>query len=174
MCVSVPAKIHRVAKNKKRGPVQDLFFCGSLHRFDSGQLGVDAVPRDKVQRDAVDAIAQSSGRRAVFKDVAKVPATRVAHDFHAAHAVAQIHALFHACGGRGLVEAGPSAVAFEFGPRVKQLGAAPHADVHAVFVVKPKFTGEPRLSALLPQDAVGVRTQDATPAGRFQAVRRQI
>ena len=115
------------------------FFCGLLRRFDRGQLGLDAVPRDKVQRDAVDAIAQTRGRRTVLKDVAKVPATRIAHDFHAAHAVAQIHALFHTRGGRGFVEAGPAAGALEFGPRVKELDATSHADVHAVFVVQPKL-----------------------------------
>ena len=84
---------------QKRGPIGPLF-CGLLRRFDRRQLGVNAVPRDKIERDAVDAIAQSGGRRPVFKDVAKVAPARIAHDFHAAHAVAHVEA-FHACGGGG-------------------------------------------------------------------------
>ena len=71
--------------------------------------------------------------------MAKVAPARIAHDFHASHAVAHVEVGSHARGGGGLVKAGPAAVAFEFGPGVKQLGATPHADVHAIFVVEPKL-----------------------------------
>lgn len=137
------------------------FFVAS--RLDVLHDLVEAVSPDEIEGNAVDAIAQTSGRGAIFEHVPQVPATSPTNHFHASHAVAQIDVSRHATTVRGLKEAWPTAVAFEFGPRIKQLGAACHADVHAIFVMQPEFSGKPRLRALFFQHMVGFRAQDPAP-----------
>lgn len=100
----------------------------------------EAVTSHKIQCDAVDAVPQTRGRRSIFKDVAKVPATSPTNHFHAPHAMAEVQGRGHGCAVGRLEEAWPTAVAFEFGSRIEQWRPTSHADVHAVFVVEPEFT----------------------------------
>ena len=75
----------------------------------------NAVSRDKIQRDAVDAIPQSRWRGAVFKDVTEVASTSIADNFHSSHAMTQVHAFVDAIGTSRLVKAWPATAAFELG-----------------------------------------------------------
>ena len=136
--------------------------------FVASRLGVlhdlvEAVSPDEIEGNAVDAIAQTSGRGAIFEHMPQVPAASPTDHLHAPHAMAQVNVGCHASTVRGLKKARPSAVAFEFGPGIKQLGAASHADVHAIFVMQPEFSGKPRLRALFFQHMVGFRAQDPAP-----------
>ena len=137
------------------------FFVAS--RLDALHDLVEAVSPDAIEGNAVDAIAHTSGRGAIFEHVPQVPATSPTNHLHASHAVAQIDVSRHATTVHGLKEAWPSAVAFEFGPGIKQLVAACHADVHAIFLMQPKFSGKPGLRALFFQHMVGFRAQDPAP-----------
>ena len=80
------------------------------------EQNINAVSRHKIQRHAVDAVAEASGLRPVLEDMPEVAATSVAHDFHSADAMAEVHAFVDAIGTCGLVKAGPTTVALEFGP----------------------------------------------------------
>ena len=75
-----------------------------------------AVSRHKIQGHTVDAIPQSGRCRSIFKDVTKVASAGVANDLHPSHAMTQVDPFIDAIGARGLVEAGPSTAALEFGP----------------------------------------------------------
>ena len=64
----------------------------------------NAVSRDKIQGDAVDAIPQSRWRGTVFKDVTEVASTSIADNFHSSHAMTQVHAFVDAIGSSRLVK----------------------------------------------------------------------
>ena len=80
------------------------------------QQRFNAVSRHKIQGHAVDAIPQPGRRWSIFEDVTKVASASTANDLHSAHAMTQVDPFIDAIGACGLVEAGPSTAAFEFGP----------------------------------------------------------
>ena len=80
------------------------------------QQRFNTVSWHKIQGHAVDAIPQPCRRWSIFEDVTKVASASVANDLHPAHAMTQVDPFIDAIGACGLVEAGPSTAAFEFGP----------------------------------------------------------
>ena len=70
--------------------------------------------RFKIDAQTVDAVAQSSGGRAVVKDVTKMPTAVCTEDFRADHSMALIEFFDYSAIGNSLIEGWPSAVAVKF------------------------------------------------------------
>jgi len=114
------------------------------------------------QSDAVDAVAQSGGRRTVLEHVAEMPAAAAAVHLGARHAEAAVD------GGRdgtleGLKKTRPAGAAFKFTPgREERLGASGAAE-RAGPVLLQESTGSGRLGAVAAQHGVLLGRQRFTP-----------
>ena len=108
----------------------------------------------EIERDRVDAIAQTRRSRAIVEDVPEVGAATGAGDFDAAHAKAQVFALVDAVGVDGVKKAGPAAVRVEFLVRAKEFRPATHTAVHAFIAAVPIHAGKGAFRAFLTADII--------------------
>src|SRR6516164_4559003 len=127
----------------------------------SGGLGTF---RFEVERDAVDAIAQMSGRRAVVEHVPEMAAATVAMNLGAHHAVGAVLRGLNRTRDR-IVEARPTGSALEFLHRLEQrLAAARTAKRSAALLVVQRAASRP-LRPVSAHDVVLLRRKQATPLG---------
>src|SRR6185437_4244843 len=120
--------------------------------------------RRKLQRHAVDAVAQACRRRTIGEDVAKMAAAGGAVHFGAHHAPVAILRGFDRAGDR-IVEARPAGAALEFQLRLEQGRVAGDAgkDTRAMLVQQRAAAGP--LRAVAAHDLVLVGRQELAPFG---------
>ena len=109
------ALIKARTKPEKRQPLGLPFFFSLDGRF----VEMEAFASHEIEGDAIDAIPEARGGRAIFKDVAKVSSTSPTNHLHAPHTMAEIKGSGHRCAVRRLEKTWPSAVALEFGSRIE-------------------------------------------------------
>src|SRR5207249_3345451 len=113
----------------------------------------------------VDAVAQSSGIRAVREDVAQVAAAGCAENLGPPHSVRGVDARLDAVEGRWLEEARPTGSGVELRLRAEELGAAPGTAVDAgVFGIDIRAC-ERALGAGLTEHVILLRSQTLAPFG---------
>src|SRR5579884_2950804 len=119
----------------------------------------------KIERGRIDAVAQTSRRRPVLKDVPQMRPAAAAGDLGADHPEAGVGRF-----GNGAVmsrrdKARPSGAGIEFRVRAEELRAAADAFVGSTFVMIPILAGERRLGAFLARDVILLGRQLTPPLG---------
>src|SRR5881394_2787608 len=148
--------------------------AGIWHRIGQCDVPVNAAKsnpamrersiRLEIHRHAVDAVAQSGGRRAVREDMAQVTAAAAAVAFGAHHAVRAVARFLDRTGLR-IVEARPAGAALEFLLRLEQfLPAARAGEGPGALLVIKGATSRP-LGAVLAHDVELLRVKDLAPLG---------
>src|SRR4051794_16749830 len=105
------------------------------------------------QREAVHAVAQAGGLRAIIEDVAEMAAAAAAVDLGAQHAESAVLGLADRVVER-LVEARPAGATLEFGLGRKQRQVAAGAGEDALAMLLQQRAGARPLGAVLAQDVV--------------------
>src|SRR5262249_50795869 len=118
--------------------------------------------RLEVHRHAVDAVAQSGGRRPVRKDVAEMAAAAAAMHLGANHAVAPIHGLLDRAILR-IIETRPAGAALEFLLRLEQRLLAAGTTERAGALFEIERTAARPLGAVLAHDVELLGRQDLAP-----------
>src|SRR6478736_7379815 len=118
--------------------------------------------RDEFQRDAVHAVAEPGGRRAVVEHVAEMAAAAAAMDLITHHTESVVGIGQHRALD-GLVEAWPAGAAVELGLRIEQLQAASGAREGAGAVLIVERAGEGALGVLLAQHRVLLWREQLSP-----------
>jgi len=111
--------------------------------------------RDEVQRNAVDAVAQPGGLRAVGKNVALVAAAASTGHLNAAHTVAVVYVFVDVVFVDGLVETGPSGTGVELGVGGKKREATGGTGENASAFFVVQLAGEGALRAVFAQYVIG-------------------
>src|SRR4029077_15384214 len=119
----------------------------------------------KLERAAVEAVAQARRIRAVVEHVPEVTAAAGAADLGAGHSVGGVGEHLYVLGQGRLVEARPAGARLELRVGAEQRSAAPGAVVHAIFLDIPVLAGERALGALLAQHLVLLGRELVTPLG---------
>src|SRR3972149_6036326 len=112
------------------------------------------LPRLKVQRAGIDAVALSRGFRPVVEDVPQVGVALGAQRLDAAHPVAQVVFGTYRLRAHRLPETGPAGAGLIFRVRDKQCIAATDAVIDAGLLLQVVCSRERRLGGLLPGDGV--------------------
>ena len=116
------------------------------------------------QGDAVHAVAQPRGRRAVGKDMAQMRVAARAMHLGALHEKAAVDRLAHHLRVQRRKEAGPAGAAFELRCLVEQRRIAAHAGI-APGGLRKAVVGKGAFGAMLARDLVGQVRQLRTPFG---------
>ena len=130
-------------------------------------LRCETVASAKVERHAIDAVAQPVRWRAVREYVPQVSLAIVTEQFNAPHAVLQVFFGVDEAIVYNVEEAWPAAAAFKFCRAVKKRVFAAGTYVDAIFMVVPKFARKWRFCAALPQNAILFRCEGLVPVDAF-------
>lgn len=119
--------------------------------------------RYKIERDGVDTIAQTRGRRSIVENMTEVPAASRTFNFRARHTVRFVRFFQNELPLVRLIERRPTRSGIEFGLGGKKWQTTAPAHINTLGMVVPQVAAERRFRTFFPQNFVFKRLKTGSP-----------